>query len=799
MFETLTKKELDSLLKYKLEAEYGTNGLEASDKVLYEALASVIKDLLANKRRKFTAKASSRGQKKVYYICMEYLLGRSLKNNLYNLGLERHAANILKKYDANLEGLYAQEPDAGLGNGGLGRLAACFMDALATREYPATGYCICYEYGIFKQKLIDGWQTEMPDNWLPGGEVWLTPRPDRLIEVKFGGEVEEFWDYGYHHVNYKNYRTVEAVPYDMYISGYNTEGVSKLRLFKAKSPGLDMELFNSGDYIRALSQNAMAEVISKVLYPNDNHPEGKQLRLQQQYFLCCAAINDIVHEHVRNYDSLDNLPNKVAIHINDTHPAMAILELMRILLDDCGYNWEKAYDIVTHTFAYTNHTIMAEALEVWNEDLFRSTLPRLHQILVELNNRFCKMMFEITGDNNKVGRMSMVRDHSVKMANLAVVASHSVNGVSKIHSKIIRNSTFQDFHSVMPHKFKNVTNGIASRRWLYQSNPDLTQLCVELIGHNFIGHMEELEKLRQYQDDPAVLDRLAEVKLKNKERFAKYVQSKSGAVIDPHSLFDVQVKRLHEYKRQHMNALHIISLYQKLMENPALDMQPHTFIFGAKAAPGYYLAKQIIRLLCALGREFEKNPIVKDKLRVVYLEDYSVTLSERLMPASEISQQISLAGTEASGTGNMKLMLNGAVTIGTLDGANIEIMDACGGDNIITFGLTTEEVEKERGHYHPMDIYNTNEEIRKAVDLLHEGIAGDTFDEIAHSLKNQDPYMVLRDFESYKQAERHACKLYTDPRRWNKMSLNNIAGSGRFSADRAIEDYARDIWNCRRK
>lgn len=795
MNSIFTPVQLRSLIELKLQNEFSVTPDEASDELFYKALALVVREALTDKRRRFTADADSRGAKRVYYLCMEFLLGRSLKNNLSNLGIEQIASEVLSQMGVDLENLYELEPDAGLGNGGLGRLAACFLDSLASLDYPATGYSILYEYGIFKQRIIDGWQTELPDNWLPGGDIWLVERRDQAVDVHFDGEIQESWHDGYHEVRHINYFTVKAIPYDMYLSGFDSKGVSKLRLWKAVSPGLDMELFNKGDYLRAMGQNSMAEVISKVLYPNDNHIEGKSLRLRQQYFMCAASVADICRKHLKTYGTLENLPDKVAIHINDTHPALAVPELMRILLDECGYSWEKAWKLVTGTFAYTNHTVMSEALEVWSEDLFRTTLPRIYQIVREINERCCRELFEQTGDLAKVGRMAIVADHQVKMANLSVLASHSVNGVSRIHSEILKDRVFLDFYTVTPQKFCNVTNGIASRRWLYQSNKPLTALITELIGDGFIKDTAQLIELKQYENDPAVLERLAKVKRENKEAFARYIKDTTGAQLNCDSIFDVQVKRLHEYKRQHLNALHIISQYQMLLQNPDADFVPRTYIFGAKAAPGYYLAKQIIRLICTLARELEKDARLRDKLRILYLEDYRVTLSERLMPASEISEQISLAGTEASGTGNMKLMLNGAVTLGTQDGANIEIGEACGVDNIIVFGMTAQEVVKRRETYKPSEIYKANETIRGAIDLLTTGIGGNTFEDIANSLKNVDPYMVLADFDSYAQAQRYAAACYTDSGKWQRMSLANIAGAGRFSADRSIREYANNIWH----
>ncbi|MBQ7958448.1 MAG: glycogen/starch/alpha-glucan phosphorylase, partial [Oscillospiraceae bacterium] len=676
--------------------DYNLEPNEASDKQVYEALASVVVSHLRRKRRKFMNKVHSEGKKQIYYLSMEFLMGRSLKTSLYNLGIQNEVRDVLKEYGIKLDNIYEYEPDAGLGNGGLGRLAACYLDGLATQGYAGMGYSICYEYGIFRQKIENGWQTELPDNWLPGGQVWLVPKLDKAVEIHFDGKLNEYWDNQYHHVSHVDYSTVLAVPYDMYVSGYDSEAVSVLRLWQAKSPSFDMAMFNQGDYAKALGQNSMAQAISKVLYPNDNHLEGKSLRLRQQYFLCAASVGDIVNHHMSVYGTLDNLHEKVAIHINDTHPTLAIPELMRILLDDCGYSWNKAWHIVRNTFAYTNHTVMAEALEKWDQNLVKEVIPRIYSIICEINQRYCSALMERTGDAGRVSRMSIIQNNQIHMANLCLDASHSVNGVSKLHSEIIKHEVFNNEYIDTPHKFKNVTNGIAYRRWLHQSNPGLTKLLTETIGDKFLKDASELKKFCVFENDTQVLSKLAKVKKQNKETFAKYINQHSGVVLNTDSIFDVQVKRLHEYKRQHLNALNIIAQYNALLENPDMDFTPKTYIFAAKAAPGYYLAKQIIKMIWAISEEIRKNDKIKDKLAVYFLEDYKVTLSEILMPASDISEQISLAGTEASGTGNMKLMLNGAVTLGTFDGANIEIGDAVGKDNIITFGMLKDEVLQKK-------------------------------------------------------------------------------------------------------
>ncbi|MEI3035511.1 MAG: glycogen/starch/alpha-glucan phosphorylase [Oscillospiraceae bacterium] len=794
--DRFSKAELKAEIEKNLMLLFSVEPEQASDDQFYKATALMVRNILTEKQKNFSAYTHSNGNKEVYYLSMEFLMGRSLKNSLYNLEIVGLASAALEEMGVKLERLYEYEPDPGLGNGGLGRLAACYLDGLASQDYTATGYCILYEYGIFKQKIIDGWQTELPDYWLPGGEIWLTPNPDQAIDVHFGGEVEEFWDYGYHHINYKNYNTVKAVPYDMPVSGYQSEGVSNLRLWKAVSAGIDMDSFNRGDYLSALRQNSMTEVISKVLYPNDSHMEGKLLRLRQQYFLVAASVGDIVNRHMSTYGTLDNLADKIAIHINDTHPTLAIPELMRILLDECGYTWERAWELTQGVFAYTNHTVMSEALEVWNEDLFKNLLPRIYQIICEINRRFClELEQKYHQPLYAVSSMSIVQNRGIKMANLCVVGSHSVNGVSKLHSKIIQDDLFHLFYGVWPEKFTNVTNGIASRRWLLQANPRLTKFISSRIGEGYLKDFSQLSRLKAFADDPDSLKELAQVKRENKLSFSKFVQKQYGIALNPDSIFDAQVKRLHEYKRQHLNALHILYLMKKLRENPDLDLVPRTFIFGAKAAPGYYLAKQIIRLICVLQKEIENDPLLRQKLRIVYLEDYRVTLSELLTPACDVSEQISLAGTEASGTGNMKLMLGGAITLGTYDGANVEIHEQVGDENIMIFGMRTEEVDalRQRG-YAPGEYYEKDPLIQDLINTLYEGISGSKFPEIADSLKNVDPYMVLADFRAYIEAQEKIQQLYRQPEVWSRMSLMNIAGSGVFCADRAVEEYAHRIW-----
>jgi len=796
MATNYTIAKLTEMIETKLSHNFGVTPDVASDEIFYKACVLVLLDIMGERRANFRKSVREQEAKTIYYISMEFLMGRSLKNNLYNMELTEKMQKALAKFKVDLDKLYEFEPDAGLGNGGLGRLAACFLDGLSTGGYSAFGYCIKYELGIFRQKLVDGWQTEMPDFWLPGGSVWLEQRPSSAVDVHFDGYIDEYWDNGYHHVEHKDFENVHAVPYDLKVAGKDGKTVNVLRLWSAECQDFDMSAFNQGDYVRALEQRANAEAISKVLYPEDNHAEGKSLRLRQQYFLVSASIQDILSRHMNKYNTLENLPEKVAIHINDTHPTMCIPELMRLLLDECGYSWEKAWDIVTKTVAYTNHTIMSEALECWPIDLFKRRLPRIYQIVEEIDRRYRNSIIEQTGDFGLAERTAVISGGLVKMANLCVVSCHTVNGVSKLHSNIIKDELFNDYYKMTPDKFTNVTNGIAHRRWLCQANPELTSFITELIGDGFIKNASELEKLMTFADDDTVLSRLASIKRNNKERLAKVVKSNTGIIINPDSIVDIQVKRLHEYKRQHMNALHIISEYLYLKENPNAPYTPKTYVFGAKSASGYLFAKEIIQMIYKLSVVVNNDPAVKDKMKIVFLEDYRVTLAELMIPAAEISEQISLASTEASGTSNMKFMINGAVTLGTEDGANVEIHEAVGDDNIIIFGMRTPEVLNLQKHgYNPMEYYNNNAELRNALDFIGRGIDGQNFDNIYNTLKNCDHYMALADFSDYCLAQKKATELYNDKLKWNKMSLTNIAKSGIFAADRSIDDYAKNIWH----
>lgn len=800
--QNLKPIEIKENIETKLSRYFGCTAQEASADQMYKAVSMTIRDILTEKRGEFKKEVNKAGAKRVYYMCMEFLLGRSLKTNVCNLGLQNEYKDALSKLGFDLDSLYECEPDAGLGNGGLGRLAACFMDSLSSLDYPATGFSICYEYGLFKQMIVDGMQVELPDVWLPGGEVWLVPRTDRTFIVRFGGHTREKWENNHLTTIYEDCEEIEAVPYDMMISGADSIAVSQLRLWKARNiQNFNMGLFTQGQYQKALEESTNAETISKVLYPSDNHTEGKLLRLSQQYFLVSASIQSIIRDHMAVYGTLDNLQDKVAIHINDTHPALCIPELMRILVDDYFYPWEVAWDKVIKICSYTNHTVMPEALETWNEDLFRLKLPRIYTIVKEINERFCRDAWDaFPGNWQRISKMSIVGYGSVRMANLSVVGSHSVNGVSKLHSDILTETIFKDFYKMYPERFDNVTNGIAHRRWLCYSNPELASLLDDCIGTGYRHNPVELANFAKFADDKAVLERVRSIKHNNKIAFADHLYKKSGKMIDTHAVFDVQIKRLHEYKRQLLNVLNIIGLYLDLKDDPNIDVRPQTFIFGAKAAPGYHMAKRIIQLICMISKDIDQNPKIKEKLNVVFLENYDVSTAEILIPSADISEQISLAGKEASGTGCMKLMINGAITIGTLDGANVEMLDAVGRDNMYIFGLKADEVEQMwlRG-YRSAEFYSNNERLKRIVNFLAIGFAGESFADIATYLLTghgvADPYMCLADFESYRLAREDMIAAYSDREKWTRMSLLNTSAAGFFAADRSINEYAEKFWN----
>ena len=800
-----TSEEIRELLAEKLTKYFATVPQKATSEQIYKATALVVRDILLKKKQENNLRIQQGKLKRVYYLCMEFLIGRSLKNNLYNLGLEGAFKEALKSYGYNLDNIYELEDDAGLGNGGLGRLAACFMDSLATLNYPAMGFSIRYEYGLFRQKIVDHMQVEMPDKWLDTGEVWMMPRSDKNFQIKLGGHVHEWWDEnGTCHVEHKDAEIVEASPYDLMISGADSEGVSVLRLWRASARNnFDMKSFTQGDYMMAMRADNEAELISKVLYPSDDHAQGKQLRLSQQYFLVSASLQSIFKDHLKNYRSLDNLADKVAIHINDTHPALAVPEMMRLLMDEHGYDWDKAWKITLGSIAYTNHTVMAEALEKWNEDLVAMRLPRIYSIIKEINRRFLDSVRQ-TATQEQLDAMSIIGHNQVRMANLSVIGSHSINGVSALHSDIIKKSVFKDFYSVYPKRFTNVTNGIAHRRWLNQANPRLASFITELIGDSYIKDASRLLDLLKYKDDTQVLKKIGEIKAKNKRDFAKWVKERDGFVLNPETRFDTQIKRLHEYKRQFLNVLKIVGYYIDLTDDPNADFTPQTFIFGAKAAGGYYHAKRIISLINALSKDIAKNPTLKAKLDVMFVENYNVTKAEHLIPASEISEQISLAGKEASGTSNMKFMLNGAVTLGTVDGANVEIGEEVGSDNIFTFGMLTDEVDNTwRNGYSSASYLTHNDRLRRTVDRLKYGFDGESFADIADYLIKgnngiADPYMCLADYDDYMRANRELDAAYKDDKRFNRMALVNIAHSGVFAADRSIDEYAKNIWNLKK-
>lgn len=802
VMEKNVKEEIKKALESKVSRYFGCALTDATETQIYKSVILTVRDILTNKKAEYKKAIKKNHPKRVYYLCMEFLIGRSLKNNLRNLGLADEYASVLSELGFDIEKLYAREPDPGLGNGGLGRLAACFMDALTTQDYPAMGFSICYEYGLFKQRIVDGSQVELPDVWMDGAGVWLVPRTDKTMSIRFGGTVSENWNNGRCEIVNTDCEEIQAVPYDMMISGADCSAVSTLRLWKAENVNnFNMKLFSQGEYIKAMEENNNAEVISKVLYPADATPEGKMLRLSQQYFFVSASLQSIIADHLAMYGTLRNFSEKVAIHINDTHPAVCIPEMMRIFMDIYSYSWEDAWNIVKSTVSYTNHTVMPEALECWNENIFRLRLPRLYMIIEEINRRFCADMWNLyPGDWDRISRMAVIANGQVRMANLSVIGSHTVNGVSKLHSEILKDTVFHDYYKAMPDKFTNVTNGIAHRRWLCYSNPGLTALLDETVGTQYRKQPETLKKFEEFKDDRSVLSRLEAIKKENKINFSNRIFEKTGEKIDPNSIFDVQVKRMHEYKRQLLNALKIINRCLEIRDDPNGNYEPMTFVFGGKAAPSYYMAKNIISLIWNLGKDIDGDELLRKFIKVIYLEDYNVSTAEVLMPASDISEQISLAGKEASGTGCMKFMINGALTLGTLDGANVEMKDAVGDENIYIFGLNAKEVEDLwRNGYVSAKYYMSNARLRATIDRISEGFNGKDFSNIATYLTSTngvaDPYMCLADYESYKNTFDRMVSDYSDRDAWLKKSLMNIANSGYFSADRSIREYAENIWH----
>ncbi len=800
------KAQLTEMIVGKLLRNFGRTVDEATPNHMFKACAMVLRDIMSGHQIETSNHVWEAQGRQVHYLSLEFLMGRSLEKNAYNLGLLDTLTQVLEDLGFSAADLFETEPDAGLGNGGLGRLAACYLDSMTTLEIPATGYSICYELGIFKQKIIDGKQVELADNWLGLGDAWLIAKMDEAEEVRFGGRIVDHWVDGHNKPEHVGYTTVLAIPRDMEIAGYKTNHTNTLRLWDAKSPvPVDMSLYSRGEYLKAVEQQAMAEVIAKVLYPDDNHYEGKSLRLKQQYFFVSATAQSIVRQHRAQYGTLRNFHQKHVIQINDTHPTLVIPELMRILLDVEGYSWDEAWHIVTNTVCYTNHTVLAEALERWPQNLIESLLPRIWEILKEIAARYQRQLEGyFGGDMNRVSRMAIIWGGEVRMANLCVCACSAVNGVSALHSDILKRDVFHDAYLRQPDQFKNVTNGIDHRRWLSQINPKLDALIRECTGSDaYLLHPESISGLEKYKDDSAVLDRLESIKQENKRRFAGYVARESGIILNTDAIFDVQVKRLHEYKRQLLNVLHIVCLYQQLRDDPNMDFMPQTFLFGAKAAPGYHVAKQIIQLINSLAAQINADPVCKDKLQVVFLENYRVSLAEKLMPASELSEQISTAGKEASGTGNMKFMMNGALTIGTLDGANVEMHQQLGDENIFLFGLTADQVEERRRQgYRSLDYYQQDPVLKRVLDQISAGFSdGRAYTDLTNRLLFgggggiADEYMLLADFDSYCQAHRRSLEVYKDRRAWDQKSLINIARSGIFAADRSIRDYARDIWH----
>ena len=794
-----TTQGMKQALTDKLRLGFGVTPEEADDAQVMRAAALVLRDVMTERGVESRMATRREEKRKVHYLSMEFLLGRSLEKNAYNLGVSGVLREAIGELGFRAADIFEVEPDAGLGNGGLGRLAACYLDSMTTLDIPAAGYSICYELGIFRQRIVDGQQVELPDNWKDIGGAWLMPKPQETEEVLFGGTVRKFWDNGRLHVVPEGATKVLAVPCDMEITGYGTEHVNPLRLWDAKSPTpVDMSLFSQGEYLRASEQEAMAETIAKILYPEDNHYEGKSLRLKQQYFFVSATMQSIMRKHIEVYGTAANFHEKNVIQINDTHPALVIPELMRILRDDAGFDWDTAWNITKNSVAYTNHTVLAEALERWPQQLMETLLPRVWEIITEIAHRYQKQVENFYHDPAKTAELAIVWDGQVRMANLCIAGGMAVNGVSALHSDILRHDVFRWQYQMEPEKFKNVTNGIDHRRWLAQINPRLDGLIADLCGgRGYLLHPEELKKFEAFAGDGAVLARLDEIKRANKLDFAAYVKKTQGVTLNTDAIFDVQVKRLHEYKRQLLNAMHIIYLYQKLQDDPSMELQPRTFLFGAKAAPGYAVAKRIIHLINSLANQINSDPLCRGRLQVVFLENYRVSLAEHLMPASEVSQQISTAGKEASGTGNMKFMMNGALTVGTLDGANVEMHEVLGDENMFLFGLHADEVARLKAQgYAPQRLCERDDALKRVVDQLRTGFSdGVSYDDLAQRLLQRDEYMLLQDFASYCAAEQRMAKTYAARAAWDRMSLLNIARSGIFAADRAVAQYADNIWH----
>ena len=796
--ETISREEVRSAIEDKLCAHFGVTGAEATDEQIFQATAIVIREIMS---RLHVAEDPKHAKKEVHYMSMEFLMGRSLMKNAFNLGISEAVTGALEDMGRNASDIFEAEPDAGLGNGGLGRLAACYMDSMSTLGLEATGYSICYELGIFKQKFENGHQTEIADNWRTAAESWLVPRYEDAVEVRFGGQVSPRWDnFGHYTAEYTGYTTVIAVPRDMLIAGYGGKEINSLRLWDAKSPNsLDMYLFSEGEYVKSMEQRTMAEVITKVLYPADEHIEGKTLRLKQQYFFVSATAQDVVRKHMKKWGDIKSFAEHHTIQINDTHPTLIIPELMRIFMDEHGMGWDEAWSIVKNSVAYTNHTVMSEALERWPQDLVQQLLPRLWEIMCEINRRWCDFLVEHFGQGERAGRNLIIRDGQVHMANMCLAACYKVNGVSKLHGDILKRDLFRDVCSIRPERFTYVTNGIDHRRWLSQINPGLHSLVCELLGSDaYLTHPEELEGLLRYADDGEVLRRVNGIKHDNKLRFAEFARRNDSFALDPDSVMDVQVKRLHEYKRQLLCAMSIASLQMQLHDDPNMPFVPRTFVFGAKAAAGYRTAKRIIELILSLADDVNNDPLCREKLQVYFVENYRVSAAEAIMPAAQVSEQISTAGKEASGTGCMKLMMNGAVTIGTLDGANVEMYERLGDENMFLFGLHTEEIEKLRAEgYDPNAVAAADEEIMRVFDRFSQGFRDDKSysDLVSMLLYGGDQYMLVADYRAYADCQKKLYARIADEREYARLALVNTAKSGVFAADRAIAEYAHNIWN----
>ena len=808
----LTQKEaeLKKEIEGKVARHFGKTIEDATPKMIYTACALTARDQIMARWAISHKEVKKEGSKKLYYLSFEFLMGRLFASNVLNLMQTKEYTNAVAALGYNISDIAELENDAGLGNGGLGRLAACFMDSLTTMDLPAYGCTIRYEYGLFRQKIVDGFQTELPDTWLENGNAWEIARPEEAVTVRFGGKVHTDWNDGHFSFRYENAHTIIAVPYDVPLVGYDSKIVNKLRLWSAKAPDvMDMQAFNSGDYIRSTEERQLAELISKVLYPEDNHTEGKELRLKQQYFLVSATLQWILREYEDRYGyDWKNLPEKAVIHINDTHPTLAIPELMRLLVDEKGLGWDEAWDITRRTFAYTNHTVMSEALEKWPLDMFERILPRISMIVQEINRRLMEnLQMVYPNDWGKQKWMAIISDNQVFMANLCLATCFAVNGVSGLHTKILTSDIFADYYRLDTKRFHAITNGITLRRWIANCNPELTELISSKIGNSWIKDYKKLEGIKKYADDPEFQKKFAEIKHNNKVRLAKYIKKHNGIDVNPDSIFDVQAKRLHEYKRQLMNVLHILAQYNMLIENPDKPFTPKTYIFGAKAAPGYKRAKLIIKLINSVAEMINNDARIDGKIKVVFIENYGVSIAELLVTAADISEQISTAGKEASGTGNMKFMLNGAVTCGTLDGANVEMLEQVGEDNIYIFGLKADEVAarlKFNNSDEVKTIYSTNQVLRKALEQLISGEIEPENTQIFRDLYQTllfgdygypDTYMVIRDFEAYCNIQDKISEDYNDKKKWWHMAIMNTASCGYFSSDRTIKEYNDKIWH----